>query len=294
MISPQQKASSLPGWRGQLLIALCIISGLITGVVITRLIKPGALGNAHALPWQLRAEDRQHYMVAIALDYAQRGDAARALEQLVALGPQQDPWQELADAACALGSSGYLASTSGIRALHLVVELYRGQGRSGCAERLLPPLEPPAEKPSASPVPDARATALPSKTPLPARPQRGGFVPTRPAQRRFDLLELREFCDPARPALLEFAIVDLRGRGIPGARIRVGWPPQQENIFLSGLQPERGDAFADFVMQEAVEYSIDMAANESNDSEAVVLGRQACSGEQGASLTSYILRYVAR
>ena len=65
------------------------------------------------------------------------------------------------------------------------------------------------------------------------------------------------FCDTADRALIEVKIVDYLGRGIPGQRIRVRWG-DEENVFLSGLKPERGTGYADFQMDEGISYSIDM------------------------------------
>ena len=238
--------------------ALGLVLGLALGLAGARLYGPLQRGSAE--PWQLRADQRHHYMVAVALKQAHTGDLSAAMNELIALRLSTNPLDALAEAACQLGSSGYLSSESGIRALRIVVALYRGQGRSGCAEQLLPP--------AASPTPAldspgqteraARATALPTKPPLPqqaAPTQRPLLTPT--PQRRFEAISLRSFCAADRPAMIEVSVVDYLGRGLPGQPIRVRWGAQ-EDLFLSGLHGDRGDAYADFQMAADIDYALDM------------------------------------
>ena len=117
--------------------------------------------------------------------------------------------------------------------------------------------------PKTDPLPAAdytRPTPLPTKKPLPEGGESARIVriiPTVPVQRRFEALNVRSFCDPARPALIEVQVVDYLGRGLPGQRIRVRWGDRHDS-FLSGLKVDRGDAYADFQMTEGIDYAIDM------------------------------------
>ena len=249
-----------PGYFSYAVFAFCLIAGIALGLALTRI--HGPLQRSNAEPWQLRAEDRQHYMIAIALEYAHKGDLPAALNKLIAMRPAQDPLDALAHAACALGSGGYLRSESGIQALRRAVALYSSQGRAGCAEQLLPQ-EATLSAPALATdfAPDAGfATPLPTKPPLPdsgADLAIRRLLPTPAPQRSFEARSARSFCDAASPGLIEARVVDYLGRGIPGQRIRVRWA-DQEDIFVSGLKVDRGDAYADFQMDEGVNYTIDM------------------------------------
>lgn len=249
-----------PGYFSYAVFAFSLIAGIALGLALTRI--QGPLQRSNADPWQLRAEDRQHYQIAIALEYAHKGDLPAALNKLIALRPAQDPLEALAQAACALGSSGYLRSESGIQALRSAVALYSSQGRAGCAEQLLPQEATVSAPAIATEVaPNAGfATPLPTKPPLPNSGADGTVrrpAPTPAPQRRFEARSARSFCDAANPALIEVRVVDYLGRGIPGQRIRVRWA-DQEDIFVSGLKVDRGDAYADFQMDEGINYTIDM------------------------------------
>ena len=282
------------GYFSQAAFALSLIAGLLLGISITR--SQGPLPRGNAEPWQLRAEDRQHYMLAIALEHEYSGDIQRALDKLIALRPAQDPWAALAEAACQLGSRGYLRSQSGIRALRSAVRLYSAQGRAGCAEQLLPAAAPePADATEAAPGSPAgpasdepRPTKPPLRQSLLATPTRRPAAPGE-AQRRFTLLAVRSFCDLARPALIEVHVVDYIGRGIPGQPISARWG-NNEDRFFSGLKLEYGDSYADFQMAPDIDYAIEM--NGARDPAASSLRTGDCFTDNRRGLKSYRVTFV--
>ncbi len=295
-LRPQPKASqpaSSPEIISRWLFALGLIAGIVLGIAFTRVAGPWQRGNAE--PWQLRPEDRAHYMMAIALEYAHHQDISTALDKLIALKPAGDPLEQLAEAACALGSRGYLGSPTGIKALRSAIALYSAQGRQGCAEQLLPPVQAaPAETPSQPKPEQPRATPLPTKRPLNQAPLASPSprsLPALPESRSFELLSQRSFCDLRRPALIEVFVVDYLGRGIPGQRIRARWG-DQEDIFVSGLKAELGDAYADFQMEAGIDYALDMAGADEGQGASLRAGD--CYTENRRTLTSYRLTFVER
>ena len=274
------------------LFALGLIAGIVLGMA-AGLNAPWQRGNAE--PWQLRPAERDHYMMAIALEYLRHQDVSTALDKLIALRPADDPFAALAEAACALGSRGYLASPAGINAIRSAVALYTSQGRQGCAEQLLPPASAaPAAQPSPAAPAQPRATPLPTKPPLDqaplARPSPRA-LPALPEGRSFELLSLRSFCDLQRPALIEVFVVDYLGRGIPGQRIRARWG-DQEDTFVSGLKPERGDAYADFQMEAGIDYALDMAGGD--EALGTSLRATDCYTDNRRGLKSYRVSFVER
>ncbi|MCY4063956.1 MAG: hypothetical protein OXG53_16410 [Chloroflexi bacterium] len=281
-----------PGYFSYAVFAFSLIAGIALGLAMTRI--QGPLQRSNAEPWQLRAEDRQHYQIAIALEYAHKGDLPGAMKKLIAMRPAQDPLDALADAACALGSSGYLRSESGVRAIRSAVALYSSQGRAGCAEQLLPQKATISAPALATEVaPDAGfATPLPTKPPLPDSAADVAFrrlAPTPAPKRSFEARSARSYCDAASPALIEARVVDYLGRGIPGQRIRVRWA-DQEDIFVSGLKVGRGDAYADFQMEEGIEYSIDMPG--AADPLGASLSTGACYTNNRRTLKSWRVTFV--
>jgi hypothetical protein len=66
-------------------------------------------------------------------------------------------------------------------------------------------------------------------------------------------------CDPAlEEGLLQVIVTDLSRRQIPGAEIIITWKDGEEHIF-TGLKPELGNGYADFLMSPGVTYSVRMA-----------------------------------
>ncbi len=280
--------ASISNW----LFALGLVIGIALGLASTRLYGPLQRDNAE--PWQLRPEHSSHFMVAVALEYAHSGDLTMALDKLISLRPATDPLDALAESACQLGSSGYLASPSGIQALRIVAQFYMEQGRSGCAEQLLPPDTTPT--PAASGDESGRAVAhstlVPTKPPLDAVVQPTRLVaPTQPAQRRFEAISLRTFCAVDRPAVIEVSVVDYLGRGLPGQQIRARWGAQ-EDIFLSGLKGDRGLAYADFQMTADTDYTLDMPGAAEPVGASLRTGR--CYEGNRESLKSYRVVFAER
>lgn len=272
--------------------ALGLVIGITLGLAITRLYGP--LQRDDAQPWQLHPQHSQHYQVAVALEYAHSGDLTVALDKLISLRQAADPLDALAESACQLGSSGYLASPSGIRALRIVAQFYMEQGRAGCAEQLLPPVATPTPAASAEDkiAASAISTLAPTKPPLDAVVQPTRLVPpSQPAQRRFEAISLRSFCAVDRPAIIEVSVVDYLGRGLPGKLIRARWGTQ-EDIFISGLKGDRGLAYADFQMTADTDYTLDMPGAAEPVGTSLRTGR--CYEGNRESLKSYRVVFAER
>lgn len=246
------------GWG--LLIGL--ILGISGGLVYAWAINP--VVEVSTEPWQLRQEDRAHYMVAIALAFKYDSDLNRALERLLTLqrqGEPADPFQQVADSACRLATTGYVDSNSGLRAIRTMMTFYQLQGRAGCADTLVPALQPTVvvqiEAPTPTLPPPATKTPTPvieeAASPTPPRV----IVPTVVPQRDFVLADVDTFCSAELSGLIEVFVQDFGGIGIPGQAVRVRWDGGQDT-FYTGLKPERGPAYADFQMEAGKGYIIEM------------------------------------
>ena len=103
-----------------------LVIGLIVGV-------SGGLAYAWTIspvvefstePWQLRPEDRSYYMVAITLAFSGDSDLNRAVERLLTLQGQDfngDLFQQVADTACRLASTGSVDDNSGLHAIRTMM-----------------------------------------------------------------------------------------------------------------------------------------------------------------------------
>lgn len=107
-----------------------------------------------------------------------------------------------------------------------------------------------------SPSPTASATATATST-LQSTTSGGG--PTRtptPGVNDFALVDQTAFCNTdLMPGLMIVFVQDADGEGIPGVEIVVQWSGGQDNFF-TGLKPEQGPGYADFVMTEGRVYTV--------------------------------------
>jgi hypothetical protein len=244
-------------------VILGLVLGLAGGLYIAWEIAP--VQEVDVEPWQLSADDKASYMVAVALSYAYDGDLNEAVKRLLDLRLGSDPIQAVADVACQLSTSGYVNNSSGLRAVRSMMHFYQLQGRTGCADSLIevqdtpptaviqvelatstPTLVPPDTK---TPTPENVNVVVPTPTPL--------IIPTSAPQGSFIAL-VNTVCSTTESGLIQVYVYEVNGStGIPGQRIRVRWDGG-ESIFFTGLMPERGAAYADFEMEEGVSYRVDM------------------------------------
>src|SRR5690242_15320050 len=115
---------------------LGLIAGIAGGLVYAWVANPRVEFDTE--PWQLNEQDRAQYIIAITLDYSYDGDLSRAVNRLIARKPKAEPIQEVADVACKLAATGYVDSSSGLRAIRSMMLFYQLQGRTGCADTLIP------------------------------------------------------------------------------------------------------------------------------------------------------------
>jgi hypothetical protein len=214
-------------------------------------------------PWQLRAQDRSAYIVAIMLEYGRTGDLGSAVSKLTELRPSIDPIQEVADTACELASSGYANSSSGLRAIRALMVFYRLQARTGCADALIiadsqePPRLATIEVPTPTLAPPATKTATPDAIVQGEGTPTLFIVPTSPPRSDYEIVNIPTLCSLERPNTIVVNVVDNNGQGIPGQLVRVRWDGG-ESIFATGLKPELGAGYADFTMESETSYVVDM------------------------------------
>lgn len=260
-----------------------LVLGISAGLVYAWAINPVVQFSTE--PWQLQQDARAQYMVAIALAFQHDGDLNRAIERLLTLqrqGESPDPFQQVADSACRLATTGYVDSNAGLRALRTMMVFYQLQGRTGCADTIIPALQPTTvvqiEAPTPTLPPPATKTPTPEVEPVSSPTPPRVVVPTVIPQRDFILADVDTFCSPALSGIIEVFVQDFGGIGLPGEAVRVRWDGGQDT-FYTGLKSERGPAYADFQMEEGNGYIIEMPGR--SDPSADPLTAVPCSTEFG-------------
>lgn len=285
--SRYQRPRRYVSWWG---LFIGLVLGIAGGLFYAWNIAP--LEETETMPHQLRYSDKQHYAVAIAVNFGFESDLNVAISQLLELVPDSpDPIQALADMACDLARTGYVDSSSGLRAVRAMKTFYQLQGRSGCADSLIPDLQDvPREVTVVVPTHTPTLTPPPTKTPTPlivatSTPEGVVIVPTTRPRRAYEGRINSTFCDSELSGIIEVFVQDFDGNGIPGETIRVRWDGG-ESTFVSGLKPERGPAYADFQMEAGRGYTIEMPGL--SDPVGSVLVADGCFTPEGLeAITSY-------
>lgn len=287
---PQSQASQALLSRRQLWLGVVGLVGLLAGLGLGLLyawgVDPVIEQNTH--PDQLNAVDKQHYVVAIALDYGETGDLTRAYNLLSQVNPGQDPFQIAADTLCQLTQSGQVQTAADVQAMRQLIALTEPQDVDITCDITV--YATAAVPTAASPIPTL--TPNPTVAPVPTKtPTQGGASPTpitdfgspTPVTSRSDFIAAARtpFCDPARDGIIQVRVRDQNGVPLPGIEVRVIWNDadgQHEETFFTGLKPELGEGYADFQMTAGETYQVGLVGRSglSDPLEA----RQSC-GEDG-------------
>lgn len=246
-------------------ILLAIIAGLGLGLGYSWIISPTRVTNAS--PAALRADFKDHYRSAIAAAYAANRNLPRAQERLALLA-DADPVEALnAEAQRMLASGREVEAADQVVALAL--DLEEGVAlevtstsapeieNNIAATSTLTPLPNPLDFPfevTESPQPIETQPTVDAPTPRPTQTP----VPTLGAP--FTLSGQETVCDPNLPdGLLQIIVFNANRRQLAGAKIIITWDGGEEEFF-TGLKPELGNGYADFIMEPNTAYTVQLGA----------------------------------
>ncbi len=266
-------------------VLLALLAGLSLGVVYAWVISPLRVVNAK--PIALRSDFKDAYRSAIAAAYAATGNLSRAQARLALLedtnsvealnaqaqrnlanGESFQQVDQLAALALALGEGSEVSPTS-------LPDTAVVQNIQVTATATIPP--PPPDVPivlTETPPPlDATqaiviaATARPTQTP----------VPTLGAP--FTLTGEETTCDINLPdGLLQVLVLNSNRRQMAGIKISITWDGGEEQFF-TGLKPELGNGYADYIMTPSVIYSVQLGVGSDVAAELTPSTCQTPSGE---------------
>ena len=246
--------------NGWILLGISFILGIAGGLYYAWNINPVAYVDA--APSSLRQDFQSDYITLIAASYAATGELDRAQVRL-SIFSLEDLGSYLGRLAQNRLAEGRPESEA--RALAMLAAAV-GEGLSTLRITPTPSESASTGEPSTTPSPS------PSNTPRPIRPATS--TPGAP----FELVEQEKVCDPSLGGpLLQVRILDALSEGVPRMSILVIWDSGQEKFF-TGLKPELGLGFADFVMTEGLVYTLQVS-----DADRLVTGltSELCTGEEG-------------
>ena len=259
-----------------------LLAGLGLGLVYSWIISPTRVTDAE--PLALRADFKDHYRSAIAAAYAATSNLPRAQARLSLL-TDADPIEALnAQAQRMLASGQSLEQADQLAALASALDQgvapeFTSTPVPQIANTIIitsTPLLDSSAVPleiteTAQPI-ETQAT-LSASTPRPTRTP----IPTLGAP--FTLTGQETVCDPNLPdGLLQVIVFDSRRRQLAGAKIMITWDGGEEEFF-TGLKPELGNGYADFIMDPNTTYTVQLGAGSDIASGLTTSACQTSDGE---------------
>jgi len=244
-------------------ILLALLAGTGLGLVYSWGVSPTRVVDSE--PVALRADFKDHYRSAIAAAYASTGNLPRAqarlsllgdanpiealnaqAQRMLASGQSFDEADQVAALASALGQNGDVVSSP-------PPTTENTNNTVSAPTSTLPP--PPPEAPvQLTETPDAVETqpVISASTPRPTRTP----IPTLSSP--FALTGQETVCDTNLPdGLLQVLVLNSNRRQMPGIEIVITWDGGGENFF-TGLKPELGNGYADYVMTPNTIYAVQL------------------------------------
>jgi hypothetical protein len=216
-----------------------------------------------AEPLVLRDDFKDQFRAAIAAAYASNADLERARARLSLLGDPESAQALTAQAQrmLAAGEPFEIVQQVALLASALQGDIVANPASAIPTNSLVPTEGALAESTSTAGTSQPTIEAEPTSTPIPVstptlRPTHTS-TPTLGAP--YQLVGQDTVCDPElAEGLLQIIVTNAARKQIPGAEVIITWNNGEEHIF-TGLKPELGHGYADYLMAPEVAYSLRMA-----------------------------------
>jgi hypothetical protein len=254
--------------RGSWYLLTGAVLGIALGLFYSWVISP--VEYVDAPPYALREDFKDEYRALVAAAYLYSNDLLRAEDRLAQLKDDETAQSLAIQAQRALSEGRPEAEVRALGILAMAI----GEG--------MPPIEPniapiqgtgtpqPARSDTPTPVLNQPASSL--EVPLPATSTWTAMAPlpqptytvqststakSTPTQgAAYVLNETRLLCNPNQSQpLIQVVVQDAAGQPIPSIEVRVTWDGGEDQFF-TGLKPELGLGYADFLMTPETVYSL--------------------------------------
>lgn len=264
--------------RSNLYLLTGLVLGLVLGLLVAWVISP--VKYVDTAPSSLSAAQKDSYRQVIALAYRSSRDLGRARMridlvdpgssyQLLAAQAQRklaennspDEARALAQLAADLSQSAVIGSTPAAQAQP--AETATGAPAASETAAAAVSADTPATPQEVAAIQTATPTPLPptptaSATPAPTFTPRPTSTPARVLEAPFILKNRQKICDASvSPNVLQVFVTGSDGEPLPGIQIKIVSKNGEES-FYTGLIPEVGMGYADFLMEKDFVYKIEV------------------------------------
>ena len=250
-------------------ILLALLAGLGLGLVYSWILAPHGATNTQ--PTTLRTDFKDEYRSAIAAAYAATGNLPRAQARLALMGDSNSIEALNAQAQRMQASGNQFEHADQVVALALALKNGSDNDNGASISLSTPTREVvnPSDSTSTAtlPPPPPDVPIVLTETPVTPEAQSTVIVPTpRPTQTivptlgaPFKLTGQESICDPNLPdGLLQVVVLNSNRRQLAGVGIVITWDGGEEQFF-TGLKPELGDGYADYIMTPDATYTVKLA-----------------------------------
>lgn len=241
--------------RGNWYILTGLLLGLIMGLVYSWVISPIKEVDSH--PHLLREDYQDIYRALISRAYQANNNLPRAQARLELLGGE-DPALALAAQA-----QRYLAEGGDVETAKVLANLSAAlQSAAITAATPLPPSDsqgPQTGGTQITPTAGNNGEGSSQSTPTPgvAEPSEPTLTPTESPP--FILQDSSPICDPTLgESLIQIIATNGKGEGVPGVALEISLGPDLKEVFYTGLKPEVGLGYADFLAEPGLTYTLEV------------------------------------
>ena len=270
--------------RGSWYLLTGAVLGVAMGLFYSWVISP--VKYVDAPPYALRADYKEEYRALVAAAFMYSNDLLRAQDRLKEL-KDDNPAQSIAMQAQRALADG--RPEAEVRALGLLATALAQNSIPSAPTPVIPiqsTSNPAAAQQENSPSIAVLPTAVPSATSPPLSTAISNPISGTP----FILQDSKLVCNIDQPdPLIQVEVLDADGQPIPGVELVVTWE-EGEDHFFTGLQPELGVGYGDFLMTPNVVYNVHLA---DGSQEASDLTASECVAEDGSRYWgSWMLTFI--
>lgn len=248
-------------------ILLALLAGLGLGLVYAWLLSPLRVTSAD--PLALRADFKDSYRSAIAASFAATGNLPRAQVRLGLLG-DPDPVEALnAQAQRMLANNETFEQADEVAALAAALQNGSEDLPTSAPTQVAKEIELAVTDTVSPSTPDIQFIATETSQSTQALETEAVIIPATPRPTQtppptlgapFVLTAQDSICDTNLPdGLLQVLVLNSNRRQMPGMQINISWEGGEEPFF-TGLKPELGNGYADYIMKADTVYTVQLGA----------------------------------